>query len=39
MVIDAVDQISAAGVGNDITYQSGNPTIDDSGISSSIHLG
>jgi len=39
VVIDAVDQISAAGVGNDITYQSGNPAIADSGISSSIHLG
>jgi len=37
--IDEVDEIAAAGVGNEITYQSGNPAIDDSGVSSSIHLG
>ena len=39
VTIDAVDEISAAGIGNDITYQSGNPAIDDSGVSSNIHLG
>ena len=38
-VIDEVDEISAAGVGNDITYQSGNPAIHDSGVSTDIHLG